>query len=112
MTRATGAMSQYVQWDVRNWSRALNLWTGTCAPSIFSGADVLDIGSRDGGLSLWFADLGASKVVCSDLRGPSAEARKLHAQAGVIDRIEYSSIDATDIGVQGSFDVVAFKSVL
>lgn len=112
MADITGAMSRYVQWDVRNWSRALEFWLTTCGQSAFSRAEVLEVGSRDGGLSLWFADQGASRVVCSDLNGPSEAARELHAHAGVSDRVEYAAIDATDIGLVGSFDVVAFKSVL
>ena len=77
-----------------------------------SGAEVLEIGSRDGGLSLWFADPGCieGRLLRSDR--PDKAARELHAEAGVSDRVEYASIDATDIGVQDSFDVVAFKSVL
>jgi SAM-dependent methyltransferase len=105
-------MQRYVQWDVRNWSRALDFWIETCRPSAFSGADVLEVGSRDGGLSLWFAEQGAARVVCSDLGGPSAAARALHADSGESDRVEYAAIDATEIGLEDAFDVVAFKSVL
>lgn len=110
--RAGVSMQRYVQWDVRNWSRAVEFWVETCGPSAFSGAQVLEVGSRDGGLSLWFAEQGASRVVCSDLAGPSPDAKALHADFGVSNRIEYASIDATQIGRGGSFDVVAFKSVL
>lgn len=112
MARNPDAMSRYVQWDVRNWSRALDFWLATAGPAALSGAEVLEIGSRDGGLSLWFADQGSPKVVCSDLNGPSDAARQLHAHAGVSSLIEYASIDATDIGAERAFDVVAFKSVL
>ena len=112
MARTTDEMRRYVQWDVRNWSRALDFWSTTCGPSPFVGAEVLEIGSRDGGLSLWFATQGASRVVCSDRTGPTDVARELHTEAGVSDRVEYASIDATDIGVLDTFDVVAFKSVL
>ncbi len=112
MARNPDAMSPYVQWDVRNWSRALDFWQATAGPAALSGAEVLEIGSRDGGLSLWFADQGAAKVVCSDLTGPSDAARLLHSSAGVSSLMDYASIDATDIGVERAFDVVAFKSVL
>lgn len=36
----------------------------------------------------------------------------LHSASGVSDRVEYACIDATQIGQENSFDVVAFKSVL
>lgn len=110
MTR-TEEMARYLQWDIRNWSRAVDFWQSNTA-GVLPGADVLELGSRDGGLSLWFADQGARRVVCSDLHGPSDAARTLHAQAGISSRIEYASIDATDIGQENAYDVVAFKSVL
>lgn len=105
----THPMQAYVQWDVRNWSRALDFWITTCGTGAFRGAHVLEVGSRDGGLSLWFAEQGAARVVCSDLHGPSEQARGLHAKAGVI---EYGALDATAIPYESTFDVVAFKSVL
>lgn len=110
ITRADQAA--YVQWDVRNWSRALGFWAAVVGMESLRGARVLDIGSRDGGLSLWFADQGASHVVCSDLHGPTDAARSLHSRAGVADRIEYAGIDATDIPSTDTYDIVAFKSVL
>lgn len=110
--RAEHPMQSYVQWDVRNWSRAIDFWVTTCGSGAFQGAEVLEVGSRDGGLSLWFAEKGASRVLCSDLDGPSSAARELHAASTVGDRIEYAAVDATDIGVLDGFDVVAFKSVL
>ena len=110
--RAVHPMQSYVQWDVRNWSRALDFWQRSCRPGVFRGAEVLEIGSRDGGLSLWFAEQGATRVVCSDLEGPSTAALEIHEASVVRDNIEYAAIDATDIGVVGGFDVVAFKSVL
>lgn len=110
--RAEHPMRSYVQWDVRNWSRAIDFWVTTCGSGAFQGAEVLEVGSRDGGLSLWFAEQGASRVLCSDLDGPSSAARELHAASTVGDRIKYAAVDATDIGVLDGFDVVAFKSVL
>lgn len=109
---AQNQMRTYVQWDVRNWSRAIDFWLATCGKGAFQGADVLEIGSRDGGLSLWLAEQGAARVVCSDLHGPSSAARALHASTPVGERIEYAEIDGTDIGILSGFDVVAFKSVL
>lgn len=105
-------LNTYVQWDVRNWSRALRFWLEAVGHQRLVDAEVLELGSRDGGLSLWLADQGARRVVCSDLHGPADSARALHAESGVANRIEYAAIDATAIGVTAAFDVVAFKSVL
>ena len=105
-------MPTYVQWDVRNWSRALSFWLQVIGPAGIEGAEVLELGSRDGGLSLWLARQGARHVVCSDLDGPADTARELHHDSGVSDRIEYASIDATQIGRPEAFDIIVFKSVL
>lgn len=99
-----------LQWDVNTWVAALRIWhpVATAMPH----ARVLDIGARDGGLSLYFALLGHN-VLCSDLRGPSLEARALHARYDVGGRIRYAAIDATQIAAtDGQFDLVCFKSVL
>ncbi len=109
---ATRPMQTYVQWDVRNWGRALGFWREVVGPQKLIDAEVLELGSRDGGLSLWFADQGARRVLCSDLDGPAETARELHSAAGMADRIDYAAIDATRIGRTAAYDVIAFKSVL
>lgn len=107
-------VSEFVEWDVRNWSRALSFWDevlGKYGIDSLEDKRVLEVGARDGGLSLWFALRGAL-VTSSDLHGPSDLARKRHLKAGVADRIEYRSLDATAIPDKGMFDIIVFKSVL
>jgi SAM-dependent methyltransferase len=53
-----------------------------------------------------------ARVVCSDMDGPSIQARQVHQIAGVSDRIQYQAIDATRIPYADQFDVVTCKSVL
>ena len=101
-----------MQWDARNWSRAVDFWAGTVGTGAFLGADVLELGSRDGGLTLWLVEQGARKVTCSDLLGPSQYAKDLHKRSGACSQIEYANIDATNIGIRDQFDIVAFKSVM
>ena len=103
-------LSDYIEWDVRNWSATIDFWRGHSTRSL-AGASALEIGSRHGGLSLWLATQGA-KVVCSDLNGPSERAVQQHRKRGVSDLIEYRSIDATAMHYQEEFDIVLFKSVL
>ena len=99
-----------IEWDVASWKRALGLWDAL-VPDLH-GARVLDIGSRHGGLALYFA-LKGCHVVASDVSGPSRRARHLHARYGVSDRIVYEQVDALHIPhPDGCFDVVSFKSVL
>jgi len=98
------------QWDVASWRFALEVWAE--APGDLAGAEVLDLGARDGGLSLYFASRGC-RVVCSDYSGPSDKAVGLHRCYGVQDRVSYRRMDATAIdSPDACFDIVCFKSVL
>jgi SAM-dependent methyltransferase len=102
----------YFQWEVRTWSRALPLWVKSVRSLPGTGGEALALGERDGGLSLLLAEQGF-RTVCSDLEGPTDKAAQLHADHGFADAISYEAIDATSIPKpDGSFDVVAFKSML
>ncbi|HEY0426451.1 MAG TPA: class I SAM-dependent methyltransferase [Pyrinomonadaceae bacterium] len=100
----------FVEWDVRNWSAALDFWLANSAHGL-KDASVLEIGSNFGGLSLWLASKGA-KVVCSDVNGATEKAVLRHRAGGVSDSIEYEAIDATNIPYAEKFDIIVFKSVL
>ncbi|MCL2632270.1 MAG: class I SAM-dependent methyltransferase [Coriobacteriia bacterium] len=116
---------EYLQWDIATWQQALFLWDktldgfsatddslGSDALAHRRGLRALELGARDGGLSLWLADRGAS-VVCSDLEGPSEQAIALHAKYNRLSQIEHRAVDATAIDEPDeSFDIVLFKSIL
>ena len=104
-------LSNYIEWDIVNWGKFLKFIEDNDIN--FKGKNVLEIGSRNGGLSLYCANKGAF-VVCSDLNGPTVNASKLHEVNGVTDLIEYKAIDATNIphNYDNFFDIVIFKSVL
>jgi SAM-dependent methyltransferase len=102
--------SAVMEWDVETWWPALEFWQAHSRLDL-SMSRVLEIGSRNGGLSLWLAANGAS-VTCSDLNGPTAAARSKHRIHRLDDRITYASIDATAIPHREAFDLVVFKSVL
>ena len=106
----TQPRTRYLEWDVRNWSVALDFWRARSRIPL-AGARVLEIGAHGGGLTLWLADQGAH-VVCTDRYQPRPEAIALHRANGVDDRVEYRSVDATAIPFEGEFDLVVFKSVL
>ena len=55
-----------VEWDIRNWWRAIEYWEETHQFDDVKGKGVLDIGGRGGGLSLYWALKGAA-VICSDV---------------------------------------------
>jgi SAM-dependent methyltransferase len=106
-------LEDIVEWDVANWSRALKFWTDHSAITVTAQSRALELGARHGGVSLWLACLGFN-VVCSDIGYPAATAtaRALHTTYGIEGRVTYERADATDIPIDGPFDVVCFKSVL
>lgn len=97
----------YLEWDYYAWGEALKYWD-SILPSDLSGKKVLELGGRHGGLSLFFARKGAT-VICSDLHGPSVDAKNLHKN---FPNISHEAIDATNIPYEDEFDYIVFKSVL
>lgn len=99
----------YLEWDVVNWRRALAFLESDLQEG--NGRTALEIGGRNGGLSLLLAKYGW-QVTCSDLNGPSDKALELHQTAGVTDRIDYSELDILHPQTKERFDLVIFKSVM
>jgi SAM-dependent methyltransferase len=106
----TATVTDIIEWDIRNWSVALDFWRKHSAHHL-SDCLALEVGSRNGGLSLWMA-LNGARVICSDLRGPAEAAILKHRAQGVSGLVQYESIDAMNIPYTDHFDVVLFKSVL
>jgi ubiquinone/menaquinone biosynthesis C-methylase UbiE len=105
-------LKDYFQWEIRSWSRAYPLWHRTLQAMPPEGRHALALGERDGGLSLMLAEHGFT-TVCSDLNGPTEQARTLHRTFGWDEAITYEAIDATAIPkADASFDVVVFKSMI
>ena len=103
-------VSDCIQWDVHNWSKALSFWEKNVELDN-KGLTCLELGSRRGGLSLWLAMKG-NHVVCSDLNSPEQMASILHKKYSLPGKIEYEAIDATKIPYENHFDIVIFKSIL
>jgi SAM-dependent methyltransferase len=99
-----------IQWDIATWRPALDFWlerTGSLAGSL-----ALELGARDGGLSLFLARAGC-RVICSDVNGPTEQAKRLHSDYGVQDAISYEVVDMRRIPhLDDCFDVVILKSTL
>ncbi len=98
--------STIFQWDTRNWSKAMPCWEKEIAQ--LNTGKALELGGREGGLSLWLAGKGFD-VICSDLEGAEATALPLHAEYGVTAKISYADIDATAIPFENHFDIIIFK---
>lgn len=100
-----------VQWDVKNWSRAMSLWEKELSDNL-AGKKVLDIGGGGGGLSIFFALKGA-EVLCTDLTlDRKEEAQRNFERWGVSDKIRYEQLDVTKMSFKQEFDVIVFKSVM
>lgn len=99
-----------IEWDIVNWSKALNY----CDQFIndLNGKKVLVIGDKNGGLSLYFA-LRNATVYATDLNGVSINAKELHTSYNVLNRVIYGCADFLHLEYPSNeFDIVAFKSVL
>ncbi|MFN5400621.1 MAG: SAM-dependent methyltransferase [Bacteroidota bacterium] len=98
-----------IQWDVKSWSKALSYWDSKVEWNKIQHS--LELGGREGGLSLWLALKGKS-VVCSDLKDVQKTAEQLHKRHHVSTWITYQDIDATNIPYEEYFDLIVFKSII
>ena len=101
-------ITNVIEWDIANWSRCLVFWRSfltDCKNKV-----ALEIGSGRGGISLWLA-LNGMRVICSDIIDPRNTALSLHNKYNA-EKINYETIDATNIPYRDYFDVIVFKSVL
>jgi SAM-dependent methyltransferase len=98
-----------IQWDIKSWSKALSFWETKLEWRPVQ--NVLELGGREGGLSLWLALKGMT-VVCSDLSDVRNTAETLHKRHHVSSLIQYQDIDATNIPYENHFDIIVFKSII
>lgn len=104
-------LEDIIEWDVFNWSKALDFWR-LQLPHKNTNPNILTLGERNGGLSLWLALEGYS-VIYSDKGGPNEHAIDLHKKYSVQNLIQYRDIDVFKMPFDdNSFDVVLCKSVI
>ena len=106
-------LNNYLEWDIYSWSKAIDSWDEILnKQSNLKELKALELGGRNGGLSLFLAQKGIH-TVCSDFGGPTPKANALHQQENVASIIEYADIDASNINFpDAQFDIVIFKSIL
>ncbi len=105
----TELLKDIMQWDVKSWSKALSYWDKTIKWDTVQNG--LELGGREGGLSLWLA-LKGKTVVCSDLKDVQSTAQHLHLRHKISGRVTYQDIDATTIPYENHFDIIVFKSII
>jgi SAM-dependent methyltransferase len=99
-----------IEWDVYNWSKALDFWIGSIQE--LKNPKILLLGERNGGLTLWLAKQGYN-VISSDYNGITEHGIEMHKRYGVSGLIEYRKIDIYNIPFSdNSFDLIICKSVL
>jgi SAM-dependent methyltransferase len=103
-------VNEIFEWDVGNWSKSIHFWESNSQNDL-QNCKALEIGARNGGLSLWLAKKGI-QVVCSDIGFPTEKAIKKHEYYGVSDLIRYEKVNALQIPYENEFDIIIFKSVL
>lgn len=102
-------VNDIINWDVKSWSMALKYWEDNIHWD--NAENILELGGRQGGLSLWTA-LKNKKTICSDLTDTEVTAKQLHSKYDISKFIKYQDIDATNIPYENFFDIIMFKSIL
>lgn len=102
-------LKEIIQWDVKSWSKALSFWENNVDWDRVENG--LELGGREGGLSLWLA-LKGKNTLCSDLVNVKETAEKLHIRHQVTGFVNYEDIDASNIPYENHFDVIVFKSII
>lgn len=108
-------INDIISWDIVNWSKALEFWNKNIDIKD-KNYKCLELGARQGGLSLWLA-LQGNQVICSDTSyelepNEFKKTKDLHHKHRCSDKISYEYIDALNIPYENTFDIVVFKSVL
>ena len=102
-------LNDILEWDVLSWAPCLDFWAAVMA---CCGPNVLTVGERNGGISLWFA-LQGFKVTCTDRNGPTQRARELHQEHNIGHQVTYTESNVFALPFpDASFDIVACKSVI
>jgi hypothetical protein len=64
-----------IQWDIKSWSKALEYWYTKLDWDKINCS--LELGGREGGLSIWLA-LKGKKTLCSDIKEVKNTTEQLH----------------------------------
>ena len=101
-----GVMS-YAEWQFQKGAETIKFFLGAGGADgvdgIFKGKDVLDVGCGAAGKAVYYASLGARKVIGLELLEKyRAEAEALAAEKGFAGNFEFLCADAADTGIGSS----------
>lgn len=103
-------VNSFVEWGGRAWSRQVAVginWLGAV-----DGLRLLEIGTRFGGMAVWFAIHGAHVTALDVTDVTFADARRRARSNGVADRIEFLTYSGQPHDLPVGFDVIFTKSTL
>jgi SAM-dependent methyltransferase len=108
-------INDIITWDIVNWSKSLSFWEKNIDLEN-KNYKCLELGARQGGLSLWLA-LKGNQVICSDVSYDThphelEKTKALHKKYNCQNKISYECIDALNIPYENEFDIVIMKSTL
>ncbi|MBS1494871.1 MAG: class I SAM-dependent methyltransferase [Bacteroidetes bacterium] len=111
--KAIPTLEEYLSWDIYIWNKALNFWREVLNSHKNEKGLALEVGSKDGGLSLFLSYDFGFKTFCTDIEEINSDASELHKKYGAENKISYSIADACSLNFSSDmFDVVILKSVL
>ncbi|MBX7047061.1 MAG: class I SAM-dependent methyltransferase [Ignavibacteria bacterium] len=103
----------YLEWDTYAWSEALNEWRNYLRQNKIRGGKALEIGAKNGGLTLFLSIETDAEIISSDLNGVTGKAKDLHKKFNVQEKIKYDNADAVNLKYDSeTFNIVIMKSVL
>lgn len=105
-------LRQYLEWDIHTWKKALQFWQENYPfTNTTSSACGIELGGRNGGVSLFFSKELNSKMICSDLNPPNKTALNTQRHQGL--QTTFEQADMLNLHFpDNSFDFAVFKSVL
>jgi SAM-dependent methyltransferase len=103
-------VTSFVEWGGQAWERQVAAgmdWLGAV-----DGLRLLEIGTRFGGMAIWFAIHGAHVTALDVTDVTFADARRRAESEGVADRIEFLTYSGRPHDLPVGFDVIFSKSTL
>lgn len=101
---------KFFEWDYYQWSESMMIWRKYLENS--SDKIALEIGARNGGLSIMLSNKYDINVICTDLTNPEGRVHLIHHEFD-LNKISFKRSDVTSLNFDdNTFDIVVFKSVL
>jgi SAM-dependent methyltransferase len=103
----------YLEWDVSSWRPVLRSWADFIDRH-FTEKPLkgLEIGARNGGVTLFFAERVPGTIYCTDVKNPEA-AKTLHQKFSLKSNIVYEEYNMLRPKYESNtFDYIVFKSLL